>query len=110
VNALLRIENVDGQLPGPFEQPRDDMSFWVLELLEGVSEDLDSWQSRIIPILQSKLQTLLACRKTGSTCCLHVETYAEPQGFPATFKTELLKTLGEFDGVLEHVVDFETEE
>ncbi|CAN5663881.1 hypothetical protein BH09VER1_BH09VER1_00920 [soil metagenome] len=31
-NALLRVENTVGLPPAPFEQPRSDLAFWVLEL------------------------------------------------------------------------------
>ena len=108
-NALLRIENVIGSPPLPFEKP-SDLDFWVLELIPGKPEPLSEWQKRILPIIQRHSRLLKKWKKAGADYFLCVQTTSPLPWYPAVFQAEMLKELSRIDCTLEHSVDMEPDQ
>jgi hypothetical protein len=71
-NALLRIDNCSQVLPKPFEKPRQEFDFWVLELpvLEG--EDFNQWAQRTVKLLLLHEQTLKSLCEADASLTLFI--------------------------------------
>jgi len=95
-NSLLRLDGVADSLPSPFERPRSDMDFGVLEL--GVSDDLAVWSERTTRILTEHADLLHRMRSAGTKLTLFVES-----GSPVLrFEPSFLQALAAADVALEY--------
>jgi hypothetical protein len=95
-NSLLRLDGVAGSLPSPFERPRSDMDFGVLEL--GVSDDLAVWCGRTMRILTEHADLLHRMRSAGTKLTLFVESGSHVLRFGPSF----LQALAEAGVALEY--------
>jgi hypothetical protein len=73
-NSLLRISNVTGEPPPPFEQPNQNLDFWVLELPSPSSEDVACWCSCASKILSDHTELLRQLCNEGSQLTLFIES------------------------------------
>lgn len=73
-NSLLRVDGVRGVPKPPFERPRDDMDFFVLEL--GTHDDVASWCRRTEALLNTHSKVLRQMRTAGAELTLFVESAA----------------------------------
>lgn len=71
-NALLRIDGISGEPPSPFERPRRDLDFWVLELPDK-DLSINDWCARITPVLLCHAEQLQQAHLAGGRSCLFVE-------------------------------------
>jgi hypothetical protein len=99
-NSLLRIEKWSAALRPPFERPRDDLDFWVLEIRLPADPTLDKWSRVVIRVLARHRSTLVRLRKRGARLVLFVETTT--RGGPAHFEPTLLSRLATLGIALEH--------
>lgn len=98
-NALLRINGVQGKPLRPFEQPNEELDFWVLEISSPASDTVKLWCSRVIGTLKEHAPLLSTWRSTGSTLTLFVE-FAEPEPV-LRFEADFLKALSDLGIALE---------
>jgi hypothetical protein len=96
-NSLLRIDSVTAPLPAPFEHPRTDLDFAVLEL--GQHADTASWCDHVVRALSSHAAVLREAQRRGSQVTLFVESASAT---PFTFDPALLRVLADSGIALEH--------
>jgi hypothetical protein len=73
-NSLLRLDGISGPAPAPFERPRDDLDFFVLEL--GVHDDVDGWCIRTAEKLTRHSELLRRMCRASAAATLFVESAA----------------------------------
>jgi hypothetical protein len=88
-NSLLRLNEVTGLPPSPFEQPNEKMDFFVLEL--GIADDVNSWCARTVEALSMHADFLRKIAALGARLTLFVESQSsEPVlRFEASFLNSL---------------------
>ena len=70
-NSLLRLDNVAGKPPPPFERPNDKLSFFVLEL--GRHDNVQRWCVQTTESLRRHAELLRNLRRGGAEPTLFVE-------------------------------------
>ena len=71
-NALLRVDGISGEPPAPFERPRHDLDFWVLELPDQ-NMSVAEWCAQVTPILHRHAEELQQVHLVGGRSCLFVQ-------------------------------------
>ena len=71
-NALLRVDGISGEPPSPFERPRRDLDFWVLELPDQ-NLSVAEWCAQVAPILHRHAERLQQAHLAGGRSCLFVQ-------------------------------------
>ena len=99
VNSLLRIDNVRGEPPPPFERPNAPMNFWVLELPDG-HNSVRNWTLRIARLLRKHSKLLRELRRKRAALTLYIQTEGGPE--PLRLDVEFLKLLSGLEISLEH--------
>ncbi len=99
-NALLRIDDCDGELPKPFERPKKDLDFWVLELSPFEAENFEIWAKDTWKQLLAHEQTLHTQRQAGARLTLFMETTKADQVF--RLEVSFVKILSRLHIALEH--------
>jgi hypothetical protein len=70
-NSLLRLDEMEGEAPFPFERPNQHMNFIVLEL--GQHKTMSSWCAHTEEILIRHRELLRKLRAAGAKASLFVE-------------------------------------
>ena len=91
-NSLLRIDGVTGRARSPFERPRSDIDFFVLEL--GQHINVESLSTRIGDILKDQGAYLEQKRQEGAKIVLFVESTKAPS-FVLELKPSFLRILAD---------------
>jgi hypothetical protein len=64
INALLRLDGVTGEVRPPFERPRRDMDFFVMELPQ--YKDVEAWCAHATSLIERQRGYLDQQRREGS--------------------------------------------
>lgn len=105
MNALLRLEGVNGTPSPPWENPSANGTYWVLEL-SSLPEPLSDWQKRIVPLVAEQRSFILGHVVNGARAVLFVETVSHAPS-PAVFGEELIDLLSDCSASIEHFVNLE---
>ena len=104
-NALLRVNGISGEPPSPFERPRPDLDFWVLELPDQ-NLSVTDWCAQITPILRLHAEQLQQVHLAGGRSCLFVEL---PLGVPVLqLEVAFLRLLADLSIALECALTADT--
>ena len=96
-NSLVRVDGITESIPAPFERPRDDMNFAVLEL--GSDMDVPVWQRRVVDAVASHESLIRDAQRGGASVVLFVESTSSTA---VVFDAAFLRILGGADIALEH--------
>ena len=99
VNSLLRIDNVRGEPPLPFERPNAPMNFWVLELPDG-HDSFRKWTLQVARLLRTHSKLLRQLRRKRAALTLFIQTEGGPE--PLRLDVKFLNQLSELEISLEH--------
>ncbi len=99
-NSLLRISNIAGEPPAPFEKPNATMNFWVLELPAPAEGSVTEWFTLITALLTSHAAVLSESQSKGAHLTLFIATSTSRLVF--RLEAAFLKVLADMGIALEY--------